>query len=219
MSKRDNNKNCNEKFKDIESYKSLFFKGDDLNYLDNLSLQVISTMNEIKNLDCEYKKYKIKFSKDNISILNLAFKEIKILLWTRFCVQIRGYSETIYFLLNKSKSKWKYKEIDEYIKSTNFISFFCKGKDGKEEYDAISLALHNFNKYNYGKEKWNKSFEKYVLFDKAIEENNMDIIQNEFQTVIQKFRIAEKFECCNVSLMYMDWTPLYKLMAFLSKNK
>lgn len=208
-------KDKKKKFPGVKSYKDLNDKKTNENYLDNLSLQILYTINEMKNLDFEYKKYEIKFSKDNISILNSSFNEIKKLLWTRFCIQIRDYSETIVFLLNESKSKCKYKAIYEYIKKTKFIWFFCKGEKDKEQYSAISLTLHNLNKYNYGNKKWNKSFKNFISFNKAIVENNIKDIQKEFETVIQKFRISEGLESVNKGLEYIEWSPLYKLMEFL----
>lgn len=216
MCKKDNKKN--NKFDKVKSYKDLNDEETKENYLEVLSLQILSTINEMKNLDCEYKKYETNFSRmNNSQILNLSFNELKTLLWTRFCVQMRDYSETIFFLLDKSESKCKYEKVNSYIKNTNFISTFYKGKDEKEEYDAISLTLHNLNRYNYGQEKWDKSFEKYTLFNKVIVENDIKTIKNEFEIVIQKFRIAEKFECCNVGLEYTEWSPIYKLIEFLSK--
>lgn len=212
MSQKNNNKN---KFENIDSYKSLCNKGENENYLDNLSLQILYTINEMKNLDCEYKKYETKFLKDDKRILNLAFNEIKTLLWTRFCIQIREYSDIIFVLLKNKKDKEKYKEICEYIKSTNFISTFL---NGREKYSAISLTLHNLSKYNYGKEKWEKIIKDiHPLFNKAIAENDMKSIQKEFETVIQKFRISEKFKNINIGLNYTEWSPIYKLIEFLSK--
>lgn len=215
MIQKNNNKN---KFENIDSYKSLFNKGENENYLDNLSLQILYTINEMKNLDCEYKKYETKFLKDDKRILNLAFNEIKTLLWTRFCNQIRDYSDVI-FALSKNenkKVKEKYKSVLEYIKTTNFISIFINGAD---EYNAISLSLHNLNGYNYGKEKTKKSFEKYNLFNKAIVENSVESIKEELETIIQKFRVSEGFKCVNIGLDYIEWSPLYKLMEFLSSKK
>lgn len=215
MIQKNNNKN---KFENIDSYKSLCNKGENENYLDNLSLQILYTINEMKNLDCEYKKYETKFLKDDKRILNLAFNEIKTLLWTRFCNQIRDYSDVI-FALSKNenkKVKEKYKSVLEYIKTTNFISIFINGAD---EYNAISLSLHNLNGYNYGKEKTKKSFEKYNLFNKAIVENSVESIKEELETIIQKFRVSEGFKCVNIGLDYIEWSPLYKLMEFLSSKK
>lgn len=213
MAQKNNKKN---KFENIESYKSLCKKGENENYLDNLSLQILSTISEMKNLDCEYKKYEKIFSTDNKSILNLAFNEIKTLLWTRFCNQIRDYSDVI-FAFSKSennKVKEKYKSVFEYIKITNFISVFINGTD---EYNAISLSLHNLNKYNYGEEKWNKSFEKYILFNKAIVENSVKKIKEEFEKVIQNFRVSEGFKSVNIGLEYTEQNSLYKLMEQLLK--
>lgn len=216
MNQKYNKTKSNEKFNGVKSYKSLCNKGEDENYLDNLSLQILYTINEMKTLNFEYKKYNIKFPKDNKSILNSSFNEIKTLLWTRFCNQFRDYSDIIFVLSKNKKVKEKYKTVFEYIKTTNFISVFINGKD---EYNAISLSLHNLNKYNYGKDKWNKSFEKYDLFNKAIVENSVESIKEEFETVIKKFRISEKFKIINIGLEYLEWSPLYKLMEFLSKNK
>lgn len=107
MNQKDNKK---KKFENVDSYKSLFNKEKNENYLDILSLQTLTTLNEMNNLDYEFKKYEIKFSDDEKSILNLSFKELKWLLWTRFCTQIRDYSETIFALLY-------YYESDDEIKN------------------------------------------------------------------------------------------------------
>lgn len=209
------NKKLN-KFKDVKSYKSLYDKEKKQNYLEVLSLEIIYTINEIKSSDSEYKKYVYKIPKNCQSILNSAFNEIKTLLWIRFCVQIRDYLEVINFLLNDSKSKLKYEEVKKYIESTKFISAFV---NGTEEYNAISLSLHNLNEYNYGEEKWNEAFEKYISFNKAIVENNMKTIKKEFEIVIEKFRISEEIQCFSLGLDYIELSPIYKLFEFLLQNK
>lgn len=80
------------------------------------------------------------------------------------------------------------------------------------------MTLHNLSKYNYGKEKWEKIIKDiHPLFNKAIAENDMKSIQKEFETVIQKFRISEKFKNINIGLNYTEWSPFYKLIDFLLK--
>lgn len=98
-------KDKKKKFPEVESYKSLCNKGEDENYLDNLSSQILSTLNEMKSSYNQYKKCEEKFFKINQSILNHSFNEIKTLLWTRFCIQIREYSDIIFVLLKIKKIK------------------------------------------------------------------------------------------------------------------
>ncbi|MGL5522271.1 MAG: hypothetical protein ACRDAW_03310 [Metamycoplasmataceae bacterium] len=194
--------------KEYSTYKELEYENK-INYFDTLSSLICSTIYDLKSLDDEYVKFKniFKDKSERVIYINLCFNELKSLFWMKFCNQQRDYLEILKHLLKNEK---KYGHIEEYIESSNFISIFW----GKESYSALSLTLHNLNKFTFGQEKWDSSFSKYDFFNDAL---LMEIskIQKEYEHIIFLFRKAEGYEACATSLCFTKFSQILEFMNLL----
>ena len=207
-----------------ESYKLLTLAGAP--YLDLLSGEIINSIQEMKHVSIKYDQINELADDNEKNIILNFFIYLQNLLWTNFCNLMRDYSNILYGLLNKKEildgDKFKivlvkkYSKIKEYIDSTKFISLFM----GTESFNALSLALHNLNKLDYGEKNYNASFSRYEEFNIPLKEN-IDFIKKEFEKVIYLFRYYDGFNSCNIDIDTDSDCSIYKMFDFLlnmSKN-
>ena len=194
----------------FKSYKSLENIEDNLNYLDNLAIEILETLYDMYEIPTKYNEYKNFFAKEKC--LNIFFNEIKELLWMKFCNQIRDFSCLIYHLLKNKK----YLEIKSYIEKTTFLSSFLL--DFKK-YSALSLTLHNFNKHLYGKE-FEQSFTLFDEFNKTIllHKHKFNDIKMEFEKIIYLFRLKDGYNICDSSIFLKNHSNIFCLLDNLIKN-
>lgn len=201
--------------KHYKSYKSLI---TNYNYFDSLSIDLLTTVWKMYELnDCYKHLEEKKFfeRKNNKLILNLSLNELRGFLWTKFCNEMRDYSDLVFGITKKENKciREEYKDIIEYIKNSTFISSFVAEN---KEYNALSLTLHNFNKFNYGAEKYNSSFDIYKLFNNKLINIDFNKIKIEFEEIIYLFRKIEDIQPCYINLYIGHAFPIIELIKLLT---
>lgn len=204
----------------FDSYKSLMLPESNRNYLDILSLQILSNINAMKEMDENYMNAKIFLDlKDEKMILNSSFNSIKDFLWTKFCNQMRDYSDLIFGIISNDKSKFsikkEYEHVWEKIQKSKFLCVFI---NGKKEYSALSLTLHNLSQHYFGDNAFKESFIIYDKFNEALKIVNINELRKDFEEIIFLLRKISDFTPLNVGLEFNKDFPIYIMLKSLTSK-
>jgi len=205
--------------KKYKSYDLLYENNQ--NYLDILSLNLVNFLSEMKDINIKYDQI-IQLANDHEKqLIIFGFNYLKLNLFPiKFFSLMRDYSNILFELLKKEGTEEilveKYSEVQKYINSTRFISVFM----GKEAYNALSLTLHNLNIFEFGKEKYDKSFFEYKKFNDAFVKNNINDIKKEFEEIISLFKYCHNNEKGSISFQIDKNYSVYQIFNFLlNKSK
>lgn len=200
-----------------ESYKKL--KVYSQYYVDVLSAEIINSICEIKKMNEQYLLYKNRFdSSEWRVIVAWCFNELKMLFWTRFCNQMRDYFCLIYGITHEKKDlvKEKYKTIWNYINESNFLKYFLYSH---EAYDALSLVLHNLNRFSFGDKNFEQGKKEFENFNQAFRKNDFMSIKKEFEIVISIFRKSDCLDNCLVEFDLKNNLSIFDFFTYLSNAK
>lgn len=196
-------------YKDLEENKDT---QEGYNYLEQLSISILQTLCEMYKMNDAYSEYKLLFLNSIENDLNIFFNQIKDLIWMKFCNVMRDYSNVIFEIMKCDEEIKKYLEVKNYIEETNFLSNFVLDTN---EYIALSLTLHNFNKHSFGIEKWEKAFDIYNRFNYSIINNDIEEIKKEFENVIRLFRKCENYDIHSVLFCFENNSLIFGTLTSL----
>lgn len=200
-----------------ESYKKL--KVYSQYYVDVLSTEIINSICEIKKMNGQYLLYKNRFNSSEWRVIAAwCFNELKMLFWTRFCNQMRDYFCLIYGITYEKKGlvKEKYEPIWNYISESNFLKYFLHSH---KAYNALSLVLHNLNRFSFDNENFEQSKKEFENFNQAFIKNDFITIKKEFELVISLFRKSDGLDNCFVEFDLKNNLSIFDFFAYLSNAK
>lgn len=192
--------------KQINSLKDFEYENG-VTKFDTLATNILSTLSNLKDLDCYYIKYKKMYNEFNW--IEHAFNQLKQYILLRFYCEMRDYSDSLYELNKKKKYN-----LEEMLSSKPFLNEFIKNG----AHTALSVALHNINEYLFFDEKIKRSFYKYEKMS-SVMCISIEDIKKEFETLNNELRKLEGIKLSHF-ISYNNTFPIFSFIEeLLNKNK